>query len=332
MAVISLTVAESPLQLVAGVPRTVTISTNVPATIFYTTDGTTPTTSSSVATGPISLPTDIGSFTFKAFATDGTDSSAVFSKNYGPNHQNLRKSHDRITGVNNVDKTPPFPYGSRNTGNNTVHKNISPLKVVDAADIDGIPDGFDGQGNYANETDKALAQLELLFSETNSIGETGVGIGTLPGEVTVKIPEPIQESPIPSNGQSDPNKPLFNPKALVIFQDGTEEPYDPDHPAINKPFFNLENRERARDGSYQYTTAFEGNTPSGAELIQRYNPKDNTITYYYYDQRVNRWIISKEPFSPKNTNIFNLARIVPGREKGVGKVFQWKRGHYHTLF
>lgn len=332
MAVISLTVTESPIELIAGIPRSVTITTNIPATVFYTTDGSTPTTSSSVSTGTIQLPTNLGTFTFKAFATDGTDSSAVYSKEYSPEIANVRKSHDRVIGATNLNKIPPFPYGTVNQGDNTSYGGISPLKIVDSAGIDGIDDGFDGEGGIANETDKALAQLDLLFTETNYIGETGVGIGTLPGEVTFKIPEPIQETSVPSEGQANPNKPLFNPKALVIFQDGTEEPFDPEHPVINKPFFTLEDRERARDGSYMYTTALEGNTHSGTELIQRYNPKDNTITYYYYDQRVNRWIISKEPFAAKSNNIFNLAQMLPGREKGIGRVFLWKRGHYHTLF
>ena len=53
MAVITITINESSDQILAGIPKYITLTTNIPATIFYTLDGTTPTTLSDMAVGQI---------------------------------------------------------------------------------------------------------------------------------------------------------------------------------------------------------------------------------------------------------------------------------------
>lgn len=335
MSVISITITESSIQKVAGIPITVVLTTNVPATIFYTLDGTTPTTSSTVVTGPIELPTDQQTIVLKAFATDGVTSCPVVTQSYGSSTATQRQAHDEISGLNDVTKGATYPFGSQDQGGPGIYGNIARdvNRTVDDPNIAGIPDSFDGTGTgtYANETDLPLTDYDFRFSETNAIGQRGKGIGTLPAEVTVEIPDPIQETSVPSSGSSDTNSPFFNPKSLVIFQDGSEEPFDSAVTSVNKPYFDMQDPERARDGGLFTTTALEGNVPQGSSLIQRFNPRDNTITFYYFDSTVNRWIISKEPFTPRKANLFNYSQVVFGRDQGAGRVFHWLPFHYRTL-
>ena len=71
----------------------------------------------------------------------------------------------------------------------------------------------------------------------------------------------IRNPPPPE--QSDANSPFFNPKALVIFQDHTKPPYDPNITQLMRPSFSLQNPETTRDGALLFTTAFDGNAASG---------------------------------------------------------------------
>lgn len=322
MAVISISITESPIQKVEGIPIAISVETNIPATVFFTLDGSDPDTSSSIIIDSLSLPTNQNSIVLKLFATDGVNNSPIITKEYGPTTEGLRRPRDEISGLDAHKPKASFPYGSFNQGGPAIYGNTAGI-TVDDPEIEGIPGGFDGAGGVSHETDLPLEEYQFKFSETNWIGERSAGLGTLPGGVKLFVPPPIHEDSVPSEGTNDANKPLFNPRSLVIFQDGSEEPFDPAVGHINRAFFSLEDPERARDGSAYHLTAFEGNIPHGSALRQQYNPKNNTITYYYYDNRNARWIISKEPFTPTNPDVGNLSSISFGREKGIGKVFKW---------
>src|SRR3990172_2110984 len=244
MAVINITITESSLQIMFGIPKEISITTNIPSTIFYTLDGTTPTILSSVLVGSLDLPTDIPTITLKLFATNGTDSSAIITKVYKPNIVGNRNPHDKVFGLD----IPPskqqdlFPFGENAPNIPVTFGNTGGITVDDPT-IVNIPDGFDGTatGTPSNGTDKPLDQYELKYSESNSRGERGPGVGTLPATVNIRVPvQPPQ--------YSEANSKLFNPRAFVIFQDGTEPPEDPDMPLINRQFFNLQNPENTRDG------------------------------------------------------------------------------------
>jgi hypothetical protein len=49
--IITITITESSVQLVSGIPKSVTITTNFPSTIFYTLDGSTPSVNSLIYVG-----------------------------------------------------------------------------------------------------------------------------------------------------------------------------------------------------------------------------------------------------------------------------------------
>jgi hypothetical protein len=69
------------------------------------------------------------------------------------------------------------------------------------------------------ETKYSLHNLEnysIKYSTTDAQGQTGKGIGTLPGNVKIE-----KQAPPPS--QSDMNSKLFDPRAMVIYQDVSKE-------------------------------------------------------------------------------------------------------------
>lgn len=320
MSVISISITESTKQIVSGVPKSVTLSANIPSTIFYTLDGTDPDLTSSVYIGAISLPTNNPSVTLKIFATNGVDSSAIISKLYAPSTLGARHPHDTVIGLSPGQSVPDlFPYGD-NAPLNPVRYGKSGGITVDSPDVPNISDGYDGSatGTSASGTDSPLSSYQFVYSTANSKGETGHGIGTLPGKAVLRVPQNITQ-PESSNASSK----FFNPKAMVIYQDSRNGSYD-DVPQLNRGYFSLQNLERSRNGALLMNTAFDSSSVTGSFLRQHYNPKDNTITYYYRDSDSGRWIISVEPFAPKNDNIGALYRIVfSNRNNGSSHVFKW---------
>ena len=326
MSTIIISIEESPLQLISGIPSTVTLESNVPATIFYTLDGSEPNQDSFVALGPIEMPTDRAYVLLQAFATDGVSYSPIVSQEYKTNVIGGRNPHD--TAYTHQSTGATYPFGSQvESGGSTTYGNTAGVKVDNQEDPTRQADGYDGSGTGtgAGYFIPPKAKYEVLFSETDAIGQTGKGIGTMPGRV-------LWVKPRNDNRQkqsSDMQKPLFDPKALVIFQDSREEAYDPSVPKINRPYFDLEDQNKARDGSM--LTITDAITPSGSFVKAHYNPTHNTMTYYYYDNRVSRWIISTEPYHQNQNPTSNLAGIVTRSSGGLGLVFKWIPFKYRRL-
>lgn len=318
MALITITVTESDREPLAGIPAFVTLSTSIPSTIFYTLDGTTPDTTSLVYTGgELELPTNQPTVTLKLLATNGTDSSAIIERIFRPDIISLRKSHDRVT-LPSDGKNTQFPYATAGPGAPTSWGNIGPAdRIVDKPGVENVFDGYGADGLPTGGTDKPLSEYMIKFSVGNrSNTERGRGIGTLPSEVDVVEPE---EPPLTSDRQSK----TFNPKALVIYQDSREEPFDPDIVSINRGYFSLVNPETSKDGALFQTVGLETPPPSGSFVRSHFNPRNNTITYYYFDSHALRWIISTEPFTPGSPRE-GLSNIVfSPRGKGDEKVFRW---------
>jgi len=318
MAVISITITESPVQKVAGVPTTIELSASIPSTIFYTLDGTDPTTSSDIYISAITMP-NLGQVTLKVFATDGTSSSAIVTEEYGTNMVPDRQPRDKVTFTQppstNLDL---FPFGDHAPARPVIYGNTGGVDVDDP-NVAGYPTGFDGTATdtAASETDKQYhrTNYDIEYSERNSKGEYGEGIGTLPATVNIVVP------PAPPE-QSDANSKIFNSRALVIVQDGREEPEDPNVSMVNKQFFSLGNDEVARDGAHYRTTALEGAVATGSFLKYHYNPREDIYTFYYRDAESNRWIISKEP--RRGTTARALSQMAfPSSGRAGPKVFKW---------
>lgn len=311
--VISITFTESSEQIVFGIPRTIALDTSQPATIFYTLDGTAPTTSSSVYVSEIEMPTNHTSVTLKVFATDGTDTSPIISETYQPDVSVLHRPWDKAV-INSTGKPDMYPYGD-NSQEPPATYGESAGDIMHTPTGADIPSGYDGTGTGtpAGETDKPLNTYELKFSETNAIGERGAGIGTLPSTTTV-----LQPTPPPIS--TDANSRFFNPRALVIHQDNTKPFFDDNLSQINRQYFSLENAEKVKDGTLYTTSAIDGLAPTGSFLRAHYNSKDNTLNYYYFDSQTLRWIISKEPYQASGTvrtGLFNMIFLREGPGTGT---------------
>lgn len=332
MTVISISITESAEQIVSGIPRFITISTNIASVIFYTLDGSTPTTNSTIYTGTIQLPTDILQITLSIFATNGSDSSPVITKIYQTDtlDQGARTSHSGTNAIPNSIQglNDPYPFGM---------PPITPGQVFTGAAEAGFttdnpllpetPSGFDSNSSPAGFTNEPLIGIPtktqpLIYSTTDAEGQTGPGIGTLPLSTV--------QRPVPPAEQSNTSDKLFDPRALVIFQDFTK-PNDPNMPIeINRQFYTSTSDLNTRQGDL-YFNSIDTPAPGGTFLRQHYNPTDQTLTYYYWNSKSNRWIISKTAFTPA-PNAGRYYDLVFGRDEGAGFVFVWRPFKANYLF
>jgi len=299
------------------------LDTNIPATIFYTLDGTDPTVASLVYLDELVMPTDKNTVIFKVFATDGVDSSAIIERIYRP-VIDIRQAHDQVSGLNSTDSVTNnrFPYGDVSPTLPGIYGGVGPNdSIVNKPNVADIFDGFDGTGTGtpSGGTDLPLEDYEILFSERSALGESGRGIGTLPATVSVMDSGPLPQA-------SNMNDKFFDSRALVIYQDSREEPFDPELSQINRQFFSLEdsNLERIKDGILLDTTGWEGMAPTGSFVRSHFNQRDNTITYFYFDSRSLRWIISTEPAPASNPRVGLFNILFASRGQGDSKVFRWK--------
>ena len=327
MAVISVSITASADEVVAGVPRTIAISTNIPASIFYTLDGVEPTLYSSIYVSPISIPNSTLSITLKVFATNGVSSSPVIEETYQTDMiENARLSHSTTTQPIGSQTPPLYPFGTSPSQPTGQYINAAGI-TVDNPDLPTTSNAFDADGYPAafSNAPYNTENYSIVYSTTNAQGETGPGIGTLPGKVTL-------ENPVAPPEESQQFTNMFNPRALVIFQDFSKENPD-DPPQINRQFFSLSDPETSRDGNSFFTTGMEAPAATGSFLRSHYNPRDNTITYYYLDTTSNRWIISKTPYQPTGNWDGNMAGTFSGGKSAGSKyVFEWINFQRRHLF
>jgi len=286
MALITITVTPSTDQLIEGIPKTVTITTDIASIIFYTLDGSEPSVDSEVYTAAIPIPTNQSSVTLKVFATNGTDNSDIYSTIYSADLTGARTFFAKAEILNPLIKPgcgsvgdPPRVLYSQPADN-----------PQDAAGV--IPVDFDGYGSDPSvypvrQYDEPIPTYSFEYSETNWKGEMGKDIGTLPAHATIVVTPPAPE-------QSNLNSALYDPRALVTFHDGTKPNANED--TLFRPYFEGEYLQKSMYGTGLSTTAAsDGNFgPTGSLLKYHYNPTENTITFYYYDNRCCRWVISKE--------------------------------------
>jgi hypothetical protein len=328
MAVISVSITESDEQIVSDIPKSVSISTNIPATIFYTLDGSEPNLFSSIYTGVLFLPYDSLSVTLKILATNGIDSSLVISETYETSIlDNTRLPHSSTSAEAESSIPGLYPFGTNPIEPNTTYLSPGDAGItVNNSDLPSTPTGFDGDGydtGYTNEP-YTIENYSIVYSTTNAQGEKTPGVGNLPGTSTI-----LSEPAIPEYTSQFTT--TFDPRAFVIFQDFEKEnPEDPPH--INRQFFTLEDPNKARDGNHYYTSGLDAPPVNGTFLRSHYNPRDNTMTYYYLDTWTNKWIISKTPYKPTGSFNGNLSGIALSKQKGAGFVFEWRPFARRVLF
>jgi hypothetical protein len=330
MAVICVTVIASSEQIVSGIPRTISISTNVPSTIFYTLDGTDPTLFSDIYVSPLFLPYAQFAVTLKILATNGTDSSPIICETYQTDivNSNVRLPHSTTTAPVNGISPDRYPFGTppHEPQGKYLNPADSGVTVFNPA-LPATPTGYGADGYPTGYTNQPwnIQNYQIPYSTTNAEGETGPGIGTLPAQ-TYYNPN---YNDAYDGEQTEQFTTTFNPRALVIFQNfSLENPDDP--PQINRQYFTLENQERARDGVAYFNSGPDGApTPTGAFLRSHYNPRTNEMTYYYRDSASNQWIIATTPFVPNGNFDGNLSNMPVA---WGGKVIEWIPFQRRVLF
>jgi len=344
MAVISVTITQSAEQVVAGIPKTVSITTNIPATIFYTLDGTDPTLFSNMYTGAIFIPYDQLLVTLKVLATNGVDTSPIVVDQYITNivDSNARLPHSGTTAEAGSVIPDAYPFGTPPFQPQQGYTNPANAGPYSGAVYDpsqpATATGFDGKGNPTGFTNQPYdsSNYQITYTDRDASGNQGSNIGNLPGKTTLPYPSDTQIDQGQTSGQGPEQTQqftnLFDPRAMVIFQDfSKEDPNDP--PQINRQFFSLENPERARDGNYYFNTGQDASAPvSGSFVRAHYNPRTNTITHYYRDSWSNKWIISTAPYQPNGTFDGNMAATAMGTKSGAGVVFEWLPFTRRVLF
>lgn len=342
MGIINITITDSANQTIPGIPDTVSITTNEPAVVFYTLDGTTPNTYSPIYISPILMPQNLLDITLNVFATNQIDSSAVITKQYSGDKTAIitaagdRLPHSAVTNIDNSgvglfpfgdgNPTPIFNYLNPGDAGTTVYDQSQPA-TSSGYGPDGYPTGY---------TNKPISTFKFkqVYSTVNQEGEVFPGVGNLPAKVTV-IGKNTPREYIPE--QSSFSDKIFNPRALVIFQDTTtEDPTNPVH--INRPYFSLEDQEIVRDGNLLYNSTLDSPPTMGGFVTRQYNARTNMMTSYYYDNTVGRWIISSTPYQPTRKDVGALYQMVFSRPNpnvpagnGNGLVFKWIWGLYRTL-
>ena len=318
MTAICLTIIDSSIQIVSGIPKTVSIKANVPSTIFYTLDGREPTLESAMYTGPIFMPVDKLKIVLKVFASNGVCSTPIITECYETNivDSNARLPHAATTARAGEVFPNAYPFGTAPFQPNQEYLNPadSGVTVFNTAKP-ALPNQFNAEGQPTAFTNKPYNPLnyQIIYTDKNAEGEQGHHIGNLPSTVT------IQHELQPTEETSEFTT-MFNPRALVIFQDYKFEDKD-DPPQINKQFFTLDDTNHDRDGTFYYGSKGDSTAPpSGTFIRANYNPKEGTLTQYYRDSWSNRWIISTSQYQPNSEFSGNLS---PAARAWGGKVFEW---------
>jgi len=266
MAVISVSITESSDQVVSGIPRTVSISTNISSNIFYTLNGQDPDLFSSIYTVPIKLPTDSLTVTLKVFATNGTDSSPIISEIYTTSREYIRTSHAATTAAAQSSLQGLYPFGT-----NPLQPNGNFLSTGDAGitvnneSLPSEPSAYDADGNDAAFTNNpyTIENYSIVYPIKDRTGNSAPIVGTLPGTIDgYGVVNVIQKTPEPESSNQFTN--TFDPRAFVIFQDFEKENPD-DPPQINRQFFTLEDAN-ARDGNKYYTSGLDAPPVNGTFL------------------------------------------------------------------
>lgn len=327
MAVISVSIIESLQQVVAGIPRSVSITTNIPAAIFYTLDGTVPSLFSNQYIDSIVLPTAALSVTLKVLASNGLDSSPVITENYITNMVEGARLPRAATTASAQENIPDlYPFGNAPTEPNARFLNPAEAGItVDNPALPSIASGYDGYGNPTGFTNQPydLLNYSIKYPTKDFQNRPNIGVGTFPENVKVNF------NPQPPT-QSDQNSNMFDPRAFVIFQDSTREnPADPPH--INRMHFSLENPERTRDGNNYYVSGLDAPPVSGTFLRSYYNPRTNMMTYYYLDTWSNKWVISTTPYISNNSE-GSMAGVAMASGHGNKYVFEWQMYRRRALF
>lgn len=307
MSVYSIKITESTQELIKGVPRTVTISSSIPAVVFYDFDKTA-TASSNVYMNKIHMPTRTP-INLSLFVSNGFD---TFQVSY--QYRSAFITAEDVPAETNQYNHNPYPFGDINSagvpGLPGAFLSSAGEPLSTPFDTTGYSTGFDADGYATGFTNKPynFSNYTIKGEYYNKNGQPVIGVGFVPAKSKI-----LQPSAVPVVAKTSDL--FFDPRAFVIYQNSSTD--DPDKPPeIMKQHFFLplySHNSDIKDFKKYYRTGDESfNT--GSFVRQYFNPKDNTLTYCYHDSRSNRWIFSTEKYVPGKltyTNYFTNSYGLP---------------------
>jgi len=309
--VITITLTESAVLSQNDIPKYLTLSTDIPSTIFYTLDGSDPTIDSYVYVDRVDIPTQGAIFTLKFWATNGSDSSDVLTKTYEFSFINTNLRGAKITNFDKSIDSNWYPFGNFAQPTPPVLGGVAGTVV---RNLENPPypeiDGYDAEGQPLYLTDKPITDYLIVYSETDIQGNVGRGIGTMTGQGHVRLPSPIPE--ISSTSQK-----LFDPRAFVFYMSSA----DPVDPNISLTIHERWTGQTSLLPGLVTSNGYHANTFPGSAVRQQWNSRDSTMTYYYFDSKNLKWIINKEAIIPQSSDYSQI--VTDPRGQGAGQVFRW---------
>jgi len=259
MPVSTLTFTGSTIELTSGIPQTMTIESNVPATIHFTLDGSTPTTNSPIYVDTFNMPDGENSVTLSAFGVDADSAlGPILTQTFAPD-------------VTRIDVT-----------RHVAREGF----VINRADggADNVI-GYDAEGKGARIIDFDIEDLDIIHSAR---GFEGLVEGTV---VEVRIPDPTTTSTLRDDNFQPFSTPevgeLFNPQARTIFIDNR---IDNDLNITLRPWGSLHNVQREFGGKRLLEPADDATYVSGGFVRRFYSKKNNVMVSYYFDHNEGRYV------------------------------------------
>lgn len=259
---IILSITEGEYELFDGFPEYVEIHSDIPSTIYYTLDGTSPDDRSLIAAGKVYLPTLSGTVTVKAVAVLGQEHSDVLEKAY----YNESISAD----------------GRRNLGKEgiTVYK--------DGADpLDSM--AFSYEGEPMRSILSSRDDLDLKASMTDSLGTAFSNGKTSFDFVNFEIKQIDPERKRVSSPNNNHN---FDAAAPVIHIDGFSQDSKENQVVkiVNRPY----NTFGPTTSFYKERLGQKEPIITGNYVRSFYNPKTKKYVSFYYESLESRWLRSEQ--------------------------------------
>jgi len=288
MAIVTLSFTGSEEEIASGIPKYMTIESNIPATIYYTLDGSTPTFNSSIYIDTFGMPDAMTSVILSAFGVDGLN-------NIGPIlTQTFSADVTRVTVARNVGMEG-FVLNRANMGPD-------------------YPDRYGPDGYVATFLDVDPETLDIIRKEH---GINGIEPGTV-----IEIGYPIPSDPWTIDETefvpfSSPEKAqFFNPHARMIVIDNRK------NNEINltlRPFGSLSNIYKEFGGKRIREAADDATYVSGGFVRRFYDAKNNIMVSYYFDHNESRYIKNIQAL-PSNIKVTNIGLQASA---SLPLVFQW---------
>jgi len=289
MTVVTLTYIGSEQEIVSGIPNTMTIETNIPATIYFTLDESTPTINSPTYVDEFEMPTGLNSVTLSAFAISADNTySSILTQVFAPDVTRITVS--RSVGMEG------FVLARADTGENT-------------------PDGFDADGATARFIDVDLETLDIARSDRGYMGiEEGI-------RVEVGFPDPSETASFSDDDFVPFSTPeiaeLFNPTAKVIVIDTR---LDNDLQPTLRPFGSLHDPYKEFGGKRIREPADDSTYVSGGFIRRFYDAKNNIMVSFYFDHNEARWIKNIQELP---ANIVTTDNLGIQHRSSQPLVFEW---------